>query len=48
MASSTIVDPLILALKVQNVIVEDDEDEQDDLLDSYNEFLLEHIKSEKA
>lgn len=45
---STVVDPLTTTLNAQEEIVQDFEDEQDELLNFYNELIFEHIKSKKA
>lgn len=45
---STVIDPLTTTLNAQEEIVQDFEDEQDELLNFYNELIFEHIKSKKA
>lgn len=45
--SINVTNPLSDAFDVQKVTIDDNEDEQDKLLDSYNALLLKHIKYKK-
>lgn len=47
MASKSLKDPPIIIL-LSHIGLEDNEDGQDELLDSYNKLLMEHIKFEKS